>query len=138
MLTCHPDYLVMPDFMSCRIYSGIAFLVLSRKNCLVRFHELLEFHGAISRGGGGELCSLDSGCFFAVFFVELVGGGACAKDALDFRFGEERGNVVGDHIFDACVACPNDGATVKNVPQCDMMLQEHGAFFVDGRGERLV
>ena len=138
MLTCHPDYLVMPDFMSCRIYSGISFLVLSRKNCLVRFHELLEFHGTVGRGGGGEFHGLDAGRFFAVFFVELVGRGACAKDALDFRFGEERSDVVGDYIFDARVACPDDGATVKNVPQGDVMLQEHGAFFVDGLGKRLV
>ena len=116
MLTCHPDYLVMPDFMSCRIYSGIAFLVLSRKNCLVRFDELLEFYGAVGGGGGGEFHGLDSGCFFAVFFVELVGGGACAKDALDFRFGEERCNVVRHHVFDTRVACANDGTTVEDVP----------------------
>jgi len=89
---------------------------------LIRFHELLEFDGAVGGGGGGEFYSLDSGCCFAVLFVELVGGGACAKDALDFRFGEERGDVVGHDIFDARVTCPDDGATVENVPKGDVVL----------------
>jgi len=88
----------------------------------VRFHELLEFDGAVGGGGGGEFYGLGPGCFFAVFFVELVGGGACAKDALDFRFGKERGDVVGDDVFDTCVACPDDGATVENVPKGDVVL----------------
>ena len=122
MLTCHPDYLVMPDFMSCRIYSGIAFLVLSRKNCLVRFDELLEFHGAVGGGGGGKFHGLQAGRFFAVFFVELVGCGACAEYAVDFRFGEDRCDVVWYNIFDASVACTNDCATVENVPQRNVML----------------
>ena len=88
----------------------------------VRFHELLEFNGAVGGGGGREFCCLDTGCFFAVFFVELVGGGACAKDALDFRFGEECGDVVGYDVFDARVASPDDGATVENVPKGDVVL----------------
>ena len=54
--------------------------------------------------------------------VELVGGGACAKDSLDFRMGEERGNVVWHNVFDACVACSDDGAAVENVPKGDVVL----------------
>ena len=107
-------------------------------NFSVCFHELLEFDGAVGGGGGGEFYGLDAGCFFAVLFVELVGGGACAKYVLDFCFGEERGDVVGNHIFNACVACPDDGATVENVPEGDVVLQKHRFFLVDGRGERLV
>jgi len=107
-------------------------------NFSVCFHELLEFDGAVGGGGGGEFYGLDAGCCFAVLFVELVGGGACAKYALDFRMGEERGDVVGNHIFNACVACPNDGATVENVPEGNVVLQKHRFFLVDGRRERLV
>ena len=88
----------------------------------IRFYELFEFDGAVGGGGGGEFYSLDSGCCFAVLFVELVGGGACAKYALDFRMGEERGDVVGHDIFDARVTCPNDCATVENVPKGDVVL----------------
>ncbi len=105
---------------------------------MVRFHELLEFNGAVGGGGGREFYSLDAGWFFAVLFVELVGGGACAKDALDFRLGEERGDVVGHDIFDTRVACPDDGATVENVPKGDVVLQKHRFFLIDSRGERLV
>ena len=88
----------------------------------IRFYEFLEFDGAVGGGGGGEFYSLDSGRFFAVLFIELVGGGACAKYALDFRMGEERGDVVGDDVFYACITCPDDGATVENVPKGDVML----------------
>ena len=101
---------------------GNPLFLIENHNFSVRFHELLEFHCAISRGGGGELCSLDSSCFFTVLFVELVGGGACAKDAFDFRMGEERSDVVGHDIFDARVTCPDDGATVENVPKGDVVL----------------
>ena len=104
-LACHPGH-----------SAGVAFLVLSGKNFLILFHQLFHFHGAVGGGGGGKLYGFDAGCFFAVLFVEFVGGGACAKNALDFRFGEERCNVVGNYVFDARVACANDGATVKNVP----------------------
>ncbi len=91
-------------------------------NYPIRFHEFLEFHGAVRGGGGWEFYGLDSGCFFAVFFVELVGGGACAKDVFDFCFGEERCDVVWHDVFDARVACADDGATVENVPKGDMVL----------------
>jgi len=99
---------------------------------------MFHINGTVGGGGGGEFHGLDSGGCFAVFFVELMGGGACAKDSLDFRLGEERGNVVWHNVFDACVACSDDGAAVENVPKCNVVLQKHRFFFVDGRGEWLV
>ena len=107
---------VTPTILSCRIYSGIAFLVLSRKNCLVRLHEFLKFHGAVGGGGGGEFDGFDSSGGFAVFLVEFVGGSACAIDVFDFRLGEDRCDVVWYNVFDACIASPDDSATVENVP----------------------
>lgn len=120
------------------VRGGGAYLVLNGKNDFIRFHELLEFDGAIGGGGGGEFHGLDSGCSFAVLFVELVGGGACAKDVLDFCFREERGDVVRHNVFDACVASANDGATVENVPKGDVVLQKHRFFLIDRCRERLV
>jgi hypothetical protein len=51
-----------------------------------------------------------------------VRSGACAKDALDFRFRNERCDIIRHDVFNARIACSDDSVTVKNVSQCDMVF----------------
>ena len=63
-----------------------------------------------------------------------MGGGAGAKDARDFGLFHEFFYVVQNGVLDAGIACAYDGATVQNVPQCHVMLFEHGLLLRNGFG----